>query len=304
MRTRHPLGTIQMVGATAATVLLLVTVLSCGGEGLQAVPPVPDSIANPVLKQALLQKQAELTQMKTTLEKRLASFQARSKNVPAEQETAILEERRQIADALTAYSKRIQRFGAELRRDLRGALAGTVRMKGDVSVQNEDGTWRPLKPGEVVLGSTPLKTGANGSIELDFDDHIQRIGPNSSLILEPDPLQDSGLSALMDGLAEWRSKAAFKADQFLHRRRVRTPRAILAVRGTQFIVRHEASSGLTVAHLKSGELDVTPHNASKPIRLSAGVTISIHEDGTLAIATLTDEVWQLAQQNLLEPTAP
>jgi len=102
---------------------------------------------------------------------------------------------------------------------------------------------RDAKAGDRVFQSDVLATGADGSVGITFaDDSILSLGPDSRLSLDTfrfDTTTHQGVfeSSLTNGTLVVKSGGIAK--QTPEAMRVRTPAALLGVRGTEFVVRAE-----------------------------------------------------------------
>jgi hypothetical protein len=111
--------------------------------------------------------------------------------------------------------------------------------KGQVSVDRK-GQVLPVQVGMLLEASDVLKTGADGSVGLTMrDNSLLSAGPNSILALERfefDPTTSQGRfdSQLRRGtLAVVSGRIAKQSPEAMT---VRTPSAVLGVRGTEFVV--------------------------------------------------------------------
>jgi hypothetical protein len=124
------------------------------------------------------------------------------------------------------------------------ADAGRIKVsKGEVHIQR-DGKRLPAAVGAVVAVRDTVLTGADGSVGITFDDNsLLSAGPNSELTIEKfvfdstthkgefDTALKKGTLAVVSGKIVKQSPEAM---------RVRTPAAIMGVRGTEFVVKVEA----------------------------------------------------------------
>ena len=119
--------------------------------------------------------------------------------------------------------------------------AGRVKVsKGEVQIER-DGKRLPAPVGAVIQARDTVKTGPDGSVGITFqDDSLLSAGPNSELVIERfvfDSTTHKGEfdTALKKGtLAVVSGKIVKQSPDAMH---VRTPSAIMGVRGTEFIVR-------------------------------------------------------------------
>ena len=120
------------------------------------------------------------------------------------------------------------------------ADVGQVKIvKGQVSVERQ-GRMLPAQVGLLLQAADVLKTGADGSVGVTMrDNSLLSAGPNSILSLarfEFDPTTSAGRfeTALQRGtLSVVTGRIAKQSPEAMT---VRTPAAVLAVRGTEFVV--------------------------------------------------------------------
>jgi hypothetical protein len=119
--------------------------------------------------------------------------------------------------------------------------AGRVKVsKGDVFVER-DGKRLAVPVGFAIEVADIVKTGANGSVGITFHDNsLLSAGPNSELVVERfvfdstthvgefDTNLKKGTLAVVSGKIVKQSPEAM---------RIRTPAAIMGVRGTEFVVK-------------------------------------------------------------------
>jgi hypothetical protein len=121
-----------------------------------------------------------------------------------------------------------------------GAEIGQIKVsKGEVNVERE-GNILPGRVGTRLRTSDKVKTGGDGSVGITMDDDsLLSAGPNSVLSLDRyafDPTTNQGRfdSTLNKGtLAVISGRIAKQAPDSMT---VRTPAAVLGVRGTEFVV--------------------------------------------------------------------
>ena len=115
--------------------------------------------------------------------------------------------------------------------------------QGTVSIER-DGARRPATAGDRVQQSDGVVTGADGTVGITFQDNSRMsLGPESTLALDRfrfDSTTHDGEfeSSLKRGTLA--VKSGYIVEQGPQAMRVRTPAAILGVRGTEFVVRAEA----------------------------------------------------------------
>ena len=123
------------------------------------------------------------------------------------------------------------------------AIGQIKTAQGTVSIERE-GTRHPAVAGDRVMQSDVVTTGADGTVGITFQDNsMMSLGPDSTLALDRfrfDTTTHDGEfeSSLKRGTLA--VKSGYIVEQGPQAMRVRTPAAILGVRGTEFVVRAEA----------------------------------------------------------------
>ena len=119
--------------------------------------------------------------------------------------------------------------------------AGRIKVsKGDVRIER-NGKLMAAPVGTVIEAEDTVKTGADGSVGITFQDNsLLSAGPNSELVIERfvfdstthqgefDTRLKKGTLAVVSGKIVKQSPEAM---------RIKTPAAIMGVRGTEFIVK-------------------------------------------------------------------
>jgi hypothetical protein len=121
-----------------------------------------------------------------------------------------------------------------------GAIGQIKTETGTVTVER-GGSSKPAAIGDRVFQSDTLQTGANGTVGITFaDNSMMSLGPKSRLSLDTfrfDTTTHEGVfdSSLQTGtLAVKSGQIVQQTPEAMH---VRTPAALLGVRGTEFVVR-------------------------------------------------------------------
>ena len=124
--------------------------------------------------------------------------------------------------------------------------AGRVKVsKGDVQIERK-GKQMPAPVGAVIEVEDTVRTGSDGSVGITFrDNSLLSAGPNSELVVERfafdstthqgefDTRLKKGTLAVVSGKIVKQSPEAM---------RIKTPAAIMGVRGTEFIVKVDESA--------------------------------------------------------------
>jgi hypothetical protein len=141
---------------------------------------------------------------------------------------------RSISIALVACSLAANAASAE-------SPIGQVKLTTGSVALLRGGVSQVLQPGDRVFQSDVLSTGADGSVGITFaDDSVMSLGPDSRLSLDAfrfDTTTHEGVfeSSLTQGTLVVKSGGIAK--QTPEAMRVRTPAALLGVRGTEFAAR-------------------------------------------------------------------
>jgi hypothetical protein len=123
---------------------------------------------------------------------------------------------------------------------------GQIKSASGVVAIERDGTRQPAAVGDRVQQSDVVTTGPDGAVGITFQDNsMMSLGPDSALALD----QFRFDSTTHDGAFETslrRGTLAVKSGYIVQQgppgeaMKVRTPAAVLGVRGTEFVVRAEA----------------------------------------------------------------
>ena len=124
----------------------------------------------------------------------------------------------------------------DLSADHDGLVAGLAAIE-------RDGARQPATAGDRVLQSDVVTTGADGSVGITFlDNSMMSLGPDSTLALDQFRFDSTTHDGVFDSSLR-RGTLAAKSGQIVAQTpgamKVRTPAAILGVRGTEFVVRAE-----------------------------------------------------------------
>ncbi len=110
-----------------------------------------------------------------------------------------------------------------------------------------DGARADAEPGAAVFENDMVETGADGSVGITFSDNtVISAGPNTELTLDeysynPSTLEGTMLADLLAGTVAIDSGDMVRGSS--EAMRVKTPSAILGVRGTKFLVRVGEGAG-------------------------------------------------------------
>jgi hypothetical protein len=120
-----------------------------------------------------------------------------------------------------------------------GQIAQIKTVTGDAAIMR-NGNRIAAKPGDPVYEKDTIETGADGSIGLTFTDNtVMSAGPNSEIAMEEYRFDSSNFNGAM--LADMHKGTVAMVSGDIARStpgamRVRTPTAMLGVRGTRFAI--------------------------------------------------------------------
>jgi len=119
--------------------------------------------------------------------------------------------------------------------------AGRVKVsKGDVRIER-NGKTLAAPVGTIIDVADTVMTGANGSVGITFHDNsLLSAGPNSELVIERFVFDSTTLQGAFDTRLKKGTLAVVSGKivkQSPEAMRIKTPAAIMGVRGTEFIVK-------------------------------------------------------------------
>jgi len=126
------------------------------------------------------------------------------------------------------------------------AEAGRVKVsKGEVQIER-DGKRLPAPVGAMIHTRDTVKTGSNGSVGITFQDNsLLSAGPNSELVIERFVFDSTTHKGEFDTALKKGTLAVVSGEivkQSPEAMRIRTPAAIMGVRGTEFVVKVDESA--------------------------------------------------------------
>lgn len=119
--------------------------------------------------------------------------------------------------------------------------AGRIKVsKGDVQIER-NGKSQAAPVGAVVEAQDTVKTGADGSVGITFNDNsLLSAGPNSELVIERFVFDSTTHQGQFDTRLKKGTLAVVSGKivkQTPEAMRIKTPAAIMGVRGTEFVVK-------------------------------------------------------------------
>jgi hypothetical protein len=126
------------------------------------------------------------------------------------------------------------------------AEAGRVKVsKGEVQIER-DGKRLPAPVGATIQTGDTVKTGPDGSVGITFQDNSRlSAGPNSELVIERFVFDSTTHKGEFDTALKKGTLAVVSGEivkQSPEAMRIRTPAAIMGVRGTEFVVKVDESA--------------------------------------------------------------
>jgi hypothetical protein len=126
------------------------------------------------------------------------------------------------------------------------AEAGRVKVsKGEVQIER-DGKRLPAPVGATIQARDTVMTGPDGSVGITFQDNSRlSAGPNSELVIERFVFDSTTHKGEFDTALKKGTLAVVSGEivkQSPEAMRIRTPAAIMGVRGTEFVVKVDESA--------------------------------------------------------------
>ena len=164
-----------------------------------------------------------------------------------------------------------------------GAIPAKAQAIGAVSLVNiwaygkapSASGWGDLYVADDVMTNHGLRTPSGGALHVRFaDDTDLRLGSDAEIVVDRYVYDQNA------GLGEFSAEIAKGAFRFITGRmrkegvRILTPVAVIAIRGTDFIVA-VAGDGTTTVQVISGEVEITPRTGGAAVSVPAGETARV-----------------------------
>jgi ferric-dicitrate binding protein FerR (iron transport regulator) len=162
-----------------------------------------------------------------------------------------------------------------------GGAAKVVVMSGQVTVLRSNGTWA-LNEGDLIQPQQTIRTGPDGTAVFRVEDGSTfNVYPNSTVVFR------SNLGNLEDLVDLYLGKIRVKIEHFgnvPNHNTVRTPTAVIAVRGTVFDVDFSDIDETTQVLCEEGRVEVRhlTQPGSKPRVLNEGESVTVFKNQPLA----------------------
>ena len=181
-------------------------------------------------------------------------------------------------------------------------VAIAIKTKGDVSVKYKGlNSEQVLKPGSPLSNQDKIKTGKNGYIALMYldDKTVVKMLDNSDLTIMGDR-SGNKINKSLD--IKYGRVAANVKPQKGKEFRISTPTSVASVKGTEFAIQSDPSSGDSFT-LIEGLIEVTNSVTGESTQVQEGETAISTPDGSLDVAESTsDDLDGFEEANMEPPT--
>ena len=181
-------------------------------------------------------------------------------------------------------------------------VAIAIKTKGDVSVIYKGlNSEQVLKPGSPLSNQDKIKTGKNGYIALMYldDKTVVKMLDNSDLTIMGDR-SGNKINKSLD--IKYGRVAANVKPQKGKEFRISTPTSVASVKGTEFAIQSDPSSGDSFT-LIEGLIEVTNSVTGESTQVQEGETAISTPDGSLDVAESTsDDLDGFEEANMEPPT--
>ena len=181
-------------------------------------------------------------------------------------------------------------------------VAIAIKTKGDVSVIYKGlNSEQVLKPGSPLSNQDKIKTGKNGYIALMYldDKTVVKMLDNSDLTIMGDR-SGNKINKSLD--IQYGRVAANVKPQKGKEFRISTPTSVASVKGTEFAIQSDPSSGDSFT-LIEGLIEVTNSVTGESTQVQEGETAISTPDGSLDVAeTTSDDLEGFEEASMESPT--
>lgn len=181
-------------------------------------------------------------------------------------------------------------------------VAIAIKTKGDVSVIYKGlNSEQVLKPGSPLSNQDKIKTGKNGYIALMYldDKTVVKMLDNSDLTIMGDR-SGNKINKSLD--IKYGRVAANVKPQKGKEFRISTPTSVASVKGTEFAIQSDPSSGDSFT-LIEGLIEVTNSVTGESTQVQEGETAISTPDGSLDVAeTTSDDLEGFEEASMESPT--
>ncbi len=159
-------------------------------------------------------------------------------------------------------------------------VAAVANLEGEVWVVTKDGFRTRVSADTVVHSGDTIESKEGRAMFRLQDGHKIIVGRNSQFMFE----EPSAIKLSLGHI-----KAFFSLNK---RFTVSTPIAHIGIRGTEFILSHDQTTGTSTMHLHEGEVEVTAGGETEIVQAGNSVVV----DGGITSAALSAEQWEAFAQ--------
>jgi hypothetical protein len=178
-------------------------------------------------------------------------------------------------------------------------ISGTVKLfKGKVDLIRDE-KISEIASGLTVRPGDTIRTGSDSTIKLESLDGVVQIGEETTLKFidlkakpppPPEEISKENLGTIEKKIELLVGKIRIWLKKFKGRYEVRTPVAVLGVRGTDFVVEHDPATNITTIYLNEGTLEVQ-NTKGETFALTAGETMIVDSSGKTEKSELKKDKW-------------
>jgi len=178
-------------------------------------------------------------------------------------------------------------------------ISGTVKFfKGKVDLIRDE-KISEITSGLTVRPGDTIRTGSDSTIKLESLDGVVQIGKDTTLKFislkakpppPPEEISEENLETIEKKIELLVGKIRIWLKKFKGKYEVRTPTAVLGVRGTDFVVEHNPETNITTIYLNEGTLEVQ-NTKGETLALNAGETMTVDSSGKTEKSELKKDKW-------------
>jgi len=168
-------------------------------------------------------------------------------------------------------------------------LASIGYIEGEVEIKQADGSWKQVSEDEKFSKGDVVRTRDGTAMITFFGSSDVTLGKNSEFVIGDVNSENTIFDLNFGRMWAWIEK--LNKQKFS----VRTPTAVHAVRGTEFVLEYDKNTETSSVYLYEGTLDIATETGL--VELTAGNSLEINSE-TQEISILDEESWDLATQKL------
>ena len=194
-----------------------------------------------------------------------------------------LEEQKLLEQKKLEEQKQLEEQKKEEERE-KASTANITNVKGKLKIWRSDDTEEELTSDTVIHYGDLIETSdVAGHAMITFSDGSTiELGSNSQFEFSA-PITEEYLKSITLWLGKMKAKIRSRFE-------IRTPAAVLADRGTDLIVEHDADTNITTIYLYEGIVDVN-NTKGETFELNAGETMTVDSSGKTVKLGLSEDDW-------------